>query len=53
MATRFDLRAILNASAQVGNPYRGTNIGYEVNAKLIPPMDTPIWFIIELAPKLP
>ena len=51
MATFFDLRAIINTSAQAANPYRGPNLGYEVNAKLVPPVDTPIRFVMEPAPK--
>ena len=49
IATWLDLRAILNASAQVGNPYRGANLGYEVNSKIVPPLDTPIRLVIEPA----
>jgi len=51
VATFFDLRAIINTSAQAANPYRGPNLGYEVNAKLVPPVDTPIRFVMEPAPK--
>jgi hypothetical protein len=49
IATWLDLRAILNASAQIGNPYRGANLGYEVNSGIIPPLDTPIRLVIEPA----
>ena len=50
VATWFDLRAILNASAQAGNPYRGPNLGYEVNSKVVPPLNTPIRLVMEPAP---
>lgn len=51
VATWFDLRAIVNTAAQAGNPYRGPNLGYEVNAKLVPPVDTPIRLVMEPGPK--
>ena len=51
IATWPDFRAIINASSQAGNPYRGTNAGYEVNTKLVPPVDTPIRLVIEPAGK--
>jgi len=53
IATWLDFQAILNASNQVGNPYRGQNLGYEVNTKLVPPVDTPIRLIIEAADREP
>ena len=53
IATWLDFQAILNASNQIGNPYRGQNLGYEVNTKLLPPVDTPIRLIIEAAEREP
>ncbi len=47
VATWLDLRAIINTPAQAENPYRGPNLGYEVNSKLVPPVDTPIRLVIE------
>jgi hypothetical protein len=47
IATWPDFRAIINASAQAGNPYRGANAGFEVNSQLVPPLDTPIRLVIE------
>jgi hypothetical protein len=46
-ATWLDFHAMLNASAQAGNPYRGSQAGYEVNTKIVPPLDTPIRLVIE------
>jgi hypothetical protein len=51
IATFFDYRAVLNVSQQVGNPYRGQNQGYEINAGAVPPLDTPIRLVFEPAPR--
>ncbi len=40
-------RRIPNASAQVGNPYRGPQADYEVDSKAVPPPDTPLRLVIE------
>lgn len=53
IATWMDWQAIINASAQIGNPYRGANLGYEVNSKIVPPLDTPIRLVIEPAEREP
>jgi hypothetical protein len=52
VATWLDFRAILNASAQTQNPYRSQG-GYEVNTKLVPPLDTPIRLVLEPADREP
>jgi len=49
VATWLDYRAILNASLQIGNPYRGASVGYEVNTGAVPPLDTPIHLVVEPA----
>lgn len=51
IATWPDFRAIINAAADVGNPYRGANAGFEVNGRAVPPLDTPIRLVIEPAGK--
>jgi hypothetical protein len=51
VATWLDLRAMLNVSTQVGNPYQGPNLGYEVNTKVVPAVDTPIHLVFEPVPK--
>lgn len=47
VATRLDYRAMLNASQQIGNPYRGANLGYEVNTAAVPAVNTPVQLVFE------
>jgi hypothetical protein len=37
---------IINIGAEIGNPYRGNDQGFEVNSATIPPKDTPIKLIL-------
>lgn len=49
VATFLDFRAMINTANQIGNPYRGADKGYEINAKVMPPMNTPIRLVLESA----
>jgi hypothetical protein len=49
VATFLDVRAMINTANQIGNPYRGASKGYEINAKVMPPVNTPIRLVFESA----
>ena len=42
VALWYDSTALLNLAQDVGNPYRGVNLGLEVNRETLPPKGTPI-----------
>ena len=47
----YDPTALLNVTENVGNPYRGDNLGLELNAKTLPPRGTPVRVrLIPIAP---
>jgi hypothetical protein len=37
---------LINLTKDFGNPYRGSDQGFEANAKLLPPKDTPVKLIL-------
>jgi hypothetical protein len=41
--------AVINFSADAGNPYTGENEGYEINREVAPKRDTPVKLVITLA----
>jgi len=47
----YTASAVINFSEDAGNPYAGDDEGYEVNAELVEPLDTPIKLVITLAEK--
>jgi hypothetical protein len=46
-ATFLDFRAMINTANQIGNPYRGTAKGYEINTRAMPPVNTPVRLVFE------
>ncbi len=49
-----DSSAVLNSKVDIGNPYRGNDLGYEVFTKVIPPKGTRVTYVLEaMGPKPP
>ena len=44
---------VFNFGGDIGNPYRGDNLGFEVNARTAPPKGTRVTFIIEIIEEKP
>lgn len=51
VAVSYTGSAVINFGEDAGNPYAGDDEGYEVNAELVGPLDTPVKLIITLAEK--
>ena len=53
ISTIPDGNAVIEADAEAGNPYRGENLGFEVNQITIPPKGTPVKLFISAKPATP
>jgi len=49
VASFYDPTALLNLPAAAGNPYRGDRLGFALNPDTVPPVDTKVEVIFELA----
>jgi len=49
IAVVYASSAVVNFDKDIGNPYAGEDEGYEVNTKLVPPLDTPVTLVFALA----